>query len=234
MAILAELIRTAPRFAHEDNIWLEDERWLGQTNAVLQASGCLDALIDFKTARSSIGGILFNRSKLTTPLQDAYAALELTLPVGSQGAFIPPGEAFNGYAALVRIVKSANDNLLIVDPYTDATLFTEIAPSIPEGVSLRCLTSKQSFKELVAASDKWINTGEHEKRPVTVRIAPPKTLHDRVIIIDGSAVWSISQSFKDIAARSAASITQDRTDLARQKIEFWEASWNSGEALYSE
>jgi hypothetical protein len=229
LAMLAELIRTEPRFDGESKP--ERERWLGQTNAVLEASGSISAVIDFRVARSNIGGLLFNRLKLMTPLQDAYAYLELKVPAASQGAFIPPGEMFKGYAAIVSIVKSAEIDLLIVDPYSDATLFTEIAPMIPDGVTLRCLTSKQNFRELSAASGKWISTGEQRARPVEVKTAPKRTLHDRYIIVDGLSVWHISQSIRDLAARSSAAVTQDRTDLAEQKIEFWEESWKIGEAL---
>lgn len=189
------------------------------------------AVATFMLERDKIGSITYDRTKLLTPLYDAYATLELQSPVSSQGAFIPPGEAFNGYVAIVRVVKGASKDLFLVDPYVNATLFTEIAPIVPEGVTLRCLTSKQSAGELAAASGKWISTGEHSRRPVTVRIAPPKTLHDRHIIVDGDAVWNVSQSIKDIAARSAASVTQDRTDMASVKIDHWEAEWQKADPL---
>lgn len=231
LALLAEAIRTVPMFDRFDDVTDDDLRWLARTHAILTASKNLKALTAYELARNSVGYSNFNKSKLMLALQDAYAHLELLIPLTLQGAFIPPGEAFNGYVALVRIVKSASKDLLLVDPYVDATLFTDIAPMLPDGVTLRCLTSKQGSGELIAASGRWISTGENIKRPVAVRIPPPKTLHDRHIIVDGQAVWTVSQSIKDIAARSAASVTQDRTDMAAVKVEFWEACWHSADPL---
>jgi len=174
LALLADLIRTAPRFEYDEPAAPEDERWLGRAAAVLEASGAVAALVDFKVQRGNLGGLYFDRTKLMAALQEAYARLELRVPLALQGAFIPPGEAFQGFAAVVRIVKSATRDLLLIDPYVDVTLFTEIARVVPEGVELRCLTSKQFRSELSAASDKWISTGEHVARPVAVRIARPR------------------------------------------------------------
>lgn len=233
MALLAEAIRTAPEFKYGDPTSAEDQQWLGRTHAILRAVGDVQAIARFESARMDLGYMRFERPKLMMPLYDIYAHLELHSPASSQGAFIPPGEAFNGYAALVGIVKSARKDLLVVDPYVDATLFTEIAPVVPEGVKLRCLTSRQSAGELVAASGKWISTGRQAKRPVTVRLAAPRSLHDRHIIVDGAEVWNISQSIKNIAERSAASVTKDRTDLANAKVAYLEEAWDSSEPLPS-
>ena len=231
LALLADLIRTVPTFSHDKSVTPGDMRWLGRAAAALDASGATHALVAFRIEREKIGGIYFSQTKLVTPLHDAYARLELQSPAALQGAFIPPGESFMGFSALVRVVKSAERSLLLIDPYVNATLFTEIAPVAPEGVEFRCLTSKKYRNELVAASSKWMSTGENETRPVKVRFAPPKTLHDRWIIVDGQSIWSFSQSFKDIAVRSAASVTQDRTDLAANKMEYWQGAWTEAEPL---
>lgn len=200
-------------------------------NAILDASNCFAATVEFRTEQNHIDSVLFERSKMMSALQHAYAHLELQVPFASQGSFIPPGEAFRGYAALVKVIQSAKSNLYLVEPYVTATLFTELAPMIPQGVSMRCLTSSQRAGELAVASRKWIATGENLKRPVEVRIAPPKSLHDRHIVVDGGKVWHISQSTKDIAKRSAASVSLDQTDLAAEKIAYLESLWPNGSGL---
>ena len=182
LALLAEIIRTAPRFDYRAPLLTEDERWLGRAQAVLRAAKDVPALVAFKVARTRIGLMSFSRSEIMIPLQDAYASLELLSPISAQGAFIPPGDAFNGYAALVRVVESAERDLLLVDPYIDASLLTELVPTMPEQVSIRCLTSTQSVDSIIAALGKWVATGKQDRRPVEVRTLGVQSRHlvDRI------------------------------------------------------
>ena len=143
IAFLADIIRTAPLFRDGASLTTDEQRWLGKAFALFHAVGNTHAAGAFTNARHCIASPIFDQSKLLIPLHDANAMLELEAPTSSHGAFIPPSEAFNGYAAIVSILKSAEKEALLIDPYVDAVLLPEIVPVIPEGVMLRCLTSGQ-------------------------------------------------------------------------------------------
>ena len=117
LVLLEAAIREAPAFVYEVALTELDIRWLGRADALLDACGAVPALLSFRTARRNIGTYAHSRSDLLIPLHDAYSKLELISPTGSQGAFIPGGNTWNGYAALVRIFQRECDNLLVVDPY---------------------------------------------------------------------------------------------------------------------
>jgi hypothetical protein len=57
-------------------------------------------------------------------------------------------------------------------------------------------------------------------------------LHDRIIVIDRSEVWVLTQSLKDIANRSPASIV--RFDDPKIKINAYNKIWDSEGVEYFE
>jgi hypothetical protein len=64
-------------------------------------------------------------------------------------------------------------------------------------------------------------------RPIEVRLTAARTLHDRLIFADRSKVWSLTQSLKDIAARSPALAQRLDPGAAQLKIDFYEHVWTS-------
>lgn len=64
-------------------------------------------------------------------------------------------------------------------------------------------------------------------RPLEVRVSAPRALHDRLILVDNSSAWSLTQSLKDFAGRSPASVLRVPVDIAQMKIGFYEQVWSS-------
>ena len=159
-------------------------------------------------------------------LYQAMAAAELKVPASARGAFIPARNSFDAFAAITKVLQSATKDVLIVDPYMDETILTEFGGSIPDAVSLRLLSDQSTVKaSLAPAARAW--TDQHRtSRPLAVRLAAPKALHDRVILIDGTTAWTVTQSLKDFAKRSPAEIVR-ADDTAALKISAYEFVWSS-------
>ena len=119
IALLEAAIRDAPPFVYQEKLTDSDIRWLGRADALLEASGAITALVNFRAARQSLGHYRHSRNQLLIPLHDAYSKMELLVPAALQGAFIPGGDTWNGYAAIVKIMQIECDDLLVVDPYED-------------------------------------------------------------------------------------------------------------------
>lgn len=168
--------------------------------------------------------------EITTIVYRAFAVAEMKAPAGASGAFIPVGNSFDVFAALSKLLQAATKDVLIVDPYMDETALTEFGIAVPEGIALRLLSDQSSQKlTLAPAAKKWV--AQHgANRPLSVRLAPPMTLHDRAIFIDQTTAWTLTQSLKDFAKRSPAEIVR-ADDTATLKIAAYESIWNSASVV---
>jgi hypothetical protein len=233
MALVEATITEAPAFPYEGSLSDDDLRWLGKAETLIEAAGSTNDLLEFRLARKFLHTMQHSRNDLLVPLHNTFYRAELLAPPSSRGAFIPSGETWNGYAAIVRLIQQPSSDLIIVDPYLNADLFLEFAPHGQHGQKIRCLANKrkENHSGLVAAALRWEKDHPNGDHQVEVRYAPQKSLHDRLIIIDGAEAWLVSQSFKDIAKKSPASVAKADTDLAKLKAEHYNHLWDESEPL---
>jgi hypothetical protein len=103
-----------------------------------------------------------------------FALVELDAPAGSQGTYIPAGNAFDALAAISKVFSGASRSLLVVDPYADEKLFTDFLPTASEAIALQILsdgaTRKPSFAPAVARWKAQYTT----TRPLEARLAAPR------------------------------------------------------------
>lgn len=120
--------------------------------------------------------------------------------------------------------RAATD--LIVDPYLDEIALSDFVLMVPEKVPVRLLADQFYLKPtLRAACQRWAQ--QHgTTRPISARLASPRTLHDRVIFIDNNEAYLLSQSLNAIAARSPATITRADPDLTKMKVHAYQQIWN--------
>lgn len=110
-------------------------------------------------------------------------------------------------------------------------MLSDFAGFANEGVTIRLFSDHASYKPtLKPASDRW-NVQYETKRPLEVRLAPAKTLHDRLIFIDGAKAYSLTQSIKDFAVKSPASVLPVATEIAALKIAAYETMWSTASIL---
>ena len=102
--------------------------------------------------------------------------------------------------------------MLIIDRYMSEQAL-EYARAAPDGIRLRLLSGKKDHKPaLEPAAEAWTKQFG-EARPLWIRFAADHLLHDRLLIVDGSTAWSVTQSFNGLAARSPAAILRFPADL---------------------
>jgi len=206
-------------------------RWFGRAEILISTvSGVVDHQ-KFNNLRSTI---------LTATATDAesqmrhirgllYAALakaEMNAPTAAKGAFIPAGNSFDALTAVAGVLRECRGSILIVDPYMDAVALTDFLPMVAEGAPLRLLaSSKQKKAGLPEAVERW-KTQYANRRPVELRLAAPRLLHDR-LIMDDACVWSLSQSFNAMAQRSPAMVQKVSADIASEKRQAFLEMWNT-------
>lgn len=233
LTLLEAAIREAPPFTYQQPLTDEELRWLGRADALVEVCGSISTLVSFRTARQHLGTYSHDRNGLLIPLHDCYSRIELIVPTASKGSFIPGGDTWNGYVAIVKIMQTKCEDLIIVDPYANSVIYTDLAPHSSAQKGVRCLTSKrpENHPGLIASAAKWAGDELSKSHAIDVRYAPLGSLHDRLIAIDGKDVWLISQSLKDIAKKSPASVSRAEAEIAAMKVSHYNELWEKSEPL---
>lgn len=150
--------------------------------------------------------------------------------MGLAGSFVPVGNSFDAFTALTKIFEGATVDVMIVDPYMDQAALVDFGLAVPEGVPLRLLADTNDHKAtLKPAAEKWV-AQYGTNRPLSVRLAPGKSLHDRAIFIDRREAWTITQSLKDFAKRAPAEIVR-ADSIAALKVDAYEHIWATASSL---
>lgn len=234
---LGRLAEQIPDFDEIEELRPSDHIWLSKVHALILELGSKNDAVKFQQAWHSIDKGLNRRNHILwidcengkkIVLSLLYASLaiaELKAPDAVQGAFIPVGNAFDAMVGVGKALSPAKGDVLIVDPYMDEKALTDFALLAATGVRIRLLADNKHYKQTLApAAQRWIAQYGGD-RPLEVRLAPDRTLHDRVIITDESTVWVLTQSLKDFAARSPATIVRSEGDAAILKIDAYKGMW---------
>jgi hypothetical protein len=98
-------------------------------------------------------------------------------------------------------------------------------------VSIRLLADRQSHKATLRPAQTHWNSQYGQGRPLEVRLAPSRTLHDRAVLVDSTAAWTLTQSLNAFATRSPAMIVRVDDETAALKISAYEAMWAAATPL---
>lgn len=226
---LGALIATTP-ILDDENLTAEKLTWLGRVSVLVDAlSGPADS-VSFNVASDNLYGIRRrqNAQQILAILHRAFARAEALAPAGVRGAFIPAGAQFTAYQVIGRVLEQATRDVLVVDPYLNDVAVREFVPLAPPGTAIRLLGSDRErvIDTLRAAHERWQQQYGHD-RPLEVRIAARRDVHDRLIVIDGRSVYSLTQSLKDFAARANATAMEEMQEIAGPKIEAYEEIWRN-------
>jgi hypothetical protein len=233
---LGELIATMPTFSNGLEPSKNELQWIARAKTLLKVAGNVLTEVNFTVAANA--AVKFGTVLDRSPVAEMYVALhealyesELSAPVKSQGAFIPAGNVHDALVAIGKVLREATKDALIVDPYLDERVLSDFAGHAAEGVTIRLLADQASHKPtLKPAAERWA-TQYSTKRPIEVRLAAAKTLHDRLIFVDGKAAYSLTQSIKDFAVKSPASLLRVEPDMATLKVTAYEAVWKTATKL---
>ena len=233
---LQALVQTAPFLSHVDDrghIPSETLQWLGQLQAIVSAMKLMMDEIALRTATSMLvktQGVT-GSGEIRIILQRALAVAELQAPASEQGAFIAAGQKLDAYASISKVLASASRDLLVIDPYMDGKAITDFMPGATEGVTLRVLADEALVKpSLAPAVENWV-AQFGAIRPLEVRLSPARALHDRLILVDGCDVWSLTQSLKDFANRAPGSILKVDAETAKLKHDAYAQFWSAARPI---
>lgn len=228
---LGSLVAQMPDLANGP-ITPEVNQWLGRAAALIAEASDQATAITFQNCAQFLAvNRAYNAQAIMAIIYSALAKAELKAPAAVQGTFIPAGHAFDAFAAVGKVLGTAKTDVLMVDPYADEKVLTDYALLAPEQVSIRLLADQADYKKsLKPAAERWVQQFGHT-RPLSVRLAAAKTLHDRLILVDGATAWTLGQSFKDMVARSHTSLVRMDPESGSRKIAAYETIWNTAVPL---
>lgn len=217
---------TAPRWNTAEALL-----WLGRASALIEQCGDAMDEVAFRSAANSLSdnprfpAHIAAVSRIAPILYRALARAERRASTASQGSFIPVGQVFSAFTNLSKILSKATSSVMFVDPYADASLLTDFAVLVPEGVSTRILADAGSRKPTLSpALGYWLQQ-YGAARPMEVRLATARSLHDRLIIVDEQGSWSLGQSFNALATRAHTSLMRADPETAQLKIQAHNLIW---------
>jgi len=231
---LGQLVAEMPALGGNGPITPEIHRWLGRAVHLVKSMGDAVDIAIITVATDGLNSILReqNAHQIMAVLHRSLAAAEANAPASARGAFIAVGASFDALQAIGKVLSTAKQDALIVDPYMDANVLTDFACTAPEGVGIRLLADSASTKQsaLEPAARRWMQQFG-ASRPLEVRLSEPRSLHDRLIILDRSVAWSLTQSLKDFAGRSPASVLRVANDISQMKANFYEQIWKNATGI---
>ena len=217
-----------PTFEVDDDQTDVELMWLARLAALIGETGNLHDQSSLRIHQNRLGSRPYHEDsvqKIKSMLFRALAWAELGAPARAQGSFVAASSPLDAFATISKVIAEAKSDLLIVDPYLDQTVLTDFAISAPEGVTIRLLADGQNVYPTLSPAAARFRQQYGAKRPLDVRISAPRALHDRAIFVDKNESWQASQSFKDFAQRSPATLSRLTGDAGIMKFEAYEALW---------
>lgn len=103
------------------------------------------------------------------------------------------GQIYDAYNLIVKIIKKANDKILIIDNYIDDTIL-EMLTKKKQNVEVVILTSNKS-------SISNLDIQKFNKEYPILKVAKTNKFHDRFIIIDNKELYHCGASLKDLGKK---------------------------------
>ncbi|MES2207273.1 MAG: hypothetical protein V4525_10850 [Pseudomonadota bacterium] len=226
LAQLRALLERAPDLSNYSHSSKEQMVWLAQAYTLIERWSKAEA-IGFKSAWELMASNIMRDSSLTTifgAIHRAIADLELKVPSNIEVNF-GAGDVYDFFKALNKVIASAEKSIFIIDPYLDHSVFDHYLNSRQKNTTVRLLLNHNAQK-IIPAAQKYI--GQYG---AALELKESKSLHDRVIFIDGYTCWLLGQSVKDAAKAKPTYLVPLAPDVVHEKLSHYEEIWNSANVV---
>jgi hypothetical protein len=220
LAEVEDLIRTMPPEATLDQHNSDNFSWFGRLSAVINAWNPIKAALlsayqdQFRSWAMHSSGY----ARILTVLHEARHDLRMQT-AGPINTALPHGEVFRYFDEIRKIIESAKNDLLFVDPYLDAEFVSRYMGHVSVGVTTRLL-AREKLPILLPAVDLF---AKQTKSKIEVRSSP--NFHDRYVFVDRTECYQSGASFKDGAKTAPTTLTQI-TDAFAAMLQTYENIWS--------
>jgi hypothetical protein len=145
---------------------------------------------------------------------------------GNRESFFPNNTEHNAYVRIKEIIHEAKKTILIIDPYTDDSLFTLLA-TVTVPLDVKILTAKTVGADFTLEAKKF--RAQYPQHALEIRLT--REFHDRFIILDSSKCYHVGASIKDAGGKVCMIGFVEDVDNVRALLLQQQQSWSSAAAL---
>jgi hypothetical protein len=135
-----------------------------------------------------------------------------TQELPNQGVFFD-GQIFDAYELASRIIRSAKNEIILIDNYIDESTITHLAKKA-EKVKVLLLTKTPSTSSGQASKQLVLDVKKANEQYGHFEVKPLTTSHDRFLIIDRNEIYHIGSSLKDLGKKWFAFSKMEKTMTA--------------------
>ncbi|MEI7581403.1 RhuM family protein [Runella sp.] len=135
-----------------------------------------------------------------------------TQELPNQGIFFD-GQIFDAYELASRIVRSAKNEIILIDNYIDESTITHLAKKA-EKVKVLLLTKTPSTGSGQASKQLALDVKKANEQYGHFEVKPLTASHDRFLIIDRNEIYHIGSSLKDLGKKWFAFSKMEKTMTA--------------------
>ncbi|MFZ5539420.1 MAG: hypothetical protein ACOY5V_06750 [Pseudomonadota bacterium] len=223
LAEIEDLLRSAPSQAAMHESTPENLAWLGRGAALVKRWDSTKAIVFDGDVRQLHAGRAFNpasaAANILTTLHQARHDLRLR-SVGPLSVPVSHGSVFDYFDEVRKVLQSAQQELFIVDPYTDSEFVSRYLTQVPPHVRVRLLTRKGLASLLPAVKLLRQQAGS------VVEVRSVSSLHDRCIFVDSRTGFQSGASLKD-GPKNAPTLLAEITDALPAVLQTYEDMWSS-------
>jgi len=142
-----------------------------------------------------------------------------TLDPTTQDRFFPTGSTHDAYVHVRDLLKSATQDLFIVDAYMDGSIYQTLA-TLAAQLTIRIMTSK-------VPADFGLEGGRFTSQYPHFALETRRTrdFHDRFVFIDRTKAYHLGPSIKDAGGRSCAIIQLSDVNLINTVLKQADNAW---------
>lgn len=219
-----ELLRSMPSSEAFQARTAEKSAWLGRASAVAhawdepKATVKLDPIIARLNlgiqVHAYLGGLIAFIHEMR---HDLCLRTQLTL-----NANVGTGAVFDYFDEIRKVIETAKQDVLFIDPYLDAEFASRYLPHISTGVSIRLL-GREKIATLMPAVELL-----RKQNNLQIEVRSAQGFHDRYFIIDNSRCFQSGASFKDGAKKAPTTLTEI-VDAFPAVQATYESLWSTGQ-----
>ncbi|MEX0810760.1 MAG: ORF6N domain-containing protein [Chitinophagales bacterium] len=141
------------------------------------------------------------KSQLQTDqkFEQVFKALEKKDDIPTQGVFFD-GQVFDAYELASKIIRSAKENIVLIDNYINESTITHLAKK-KKGVKVLLLCKTPSTGSGQASKQLTLDIKKANEQYSHFEAKTFNKSHDRFLIIDGKEVYHLGASLKDLGKK---------------------------------
>ena len=176
----------APRILHAYDALPDEQRLVAAQAAVAALRGHgLD--MELLTERLNVAGWALRDTQFVVQSPE------------TREVFFPKGSQWDAFVVLRDRLAQAQERILVVDPYCDATVFELLVPPLLERLLQVDILCRPTARADVHAGARRLR---EQYRNVTVRVRTTLDFHDRFLVLDGAVCIHVGASLNHAGTRA--------------------------------